>query len=88
MIWLSLVAFVVAALVAGLIVRWLSGHASVYGNGMPQRFHLGDVPRVGGARCCWECVAAGAGVAHPMVGTLVLRLAVMGLWLLVVLLKG
>ena len=48
MILLSLVAFVVAALAAGLIVRWMGRRASVYGNGMPQRFHLGDVPRVGG----------------------------------------
>ncbi|NMM77904.1 glycosyl transferase [Rhodococcus sp. SRB_17] len=49
MIWLSVVAFLVAALAAGGVVRWLSGHASRYGNGMPQRFHLGDVPRLGGA---------------------------------------
>ncbi len=51
MIWLSLVAFGVTALVAGCVVRWMRGHASVsvYGNGMPQRFHLGDVPRMGGA---------------------------------------
>jgi len=49
MIWLSLVAFVVTALAAGMIARWMSGHASMYGNGMPQRFHLGDVPRLGGA---------------------------------------
>lgn len=61
MIWLSLVAFAVAALVAGLIVRWMTGHASmsIYGNAMPQRFHLGDVPRLGGAAvllglgCSW-----------------------------------
>jgi len=48
MIWLSVVAFIVAALAAGFIVRWMRSHASVYGNGMPQRFHLGDVPRLGG----------------------------------------
>ena len=48
MIVLSLVAFLVAALAAGGVVRWLSGHAAVYGNAMPQRFHL-DVPRLGGA---------------------------------------
>ncbi|PJI99185.1 LOW QUALITY PROTEIN: UDP-N-acetylmuramyl pentapeptide phosphotransferase/UDP-N-acetylglucosamine-1-phosphate transferase [Acidovorax sp. 69] len=59
MIWLSLVAFVVAALAAGLVVRWMSAHASVYGSSMPQRFHLGDVPRLGGAAvllglgCSW-----------------------------------
>ena len=49
MIWLSVVGFLVAALAAGLIVRWGRGHASVYGDAMPQRFHLGDVPRLGGA---------------------------------------
>lgn len=49
MIWLSLVAFVVVALAAGLVVRWMRSHASAYGNGMPQRFHFGDVPRLGGA---------------------------------------
>ena len=59
MIWISVVAFIVAALVAGFIVRWMRSHASVYGNGMPQRFHLGDVPRLGGAAllvsigCSW-----------------------------------
>ena len=49
MIWLSVVAFLVAALAAGFIVRWMRSHAANYGNGMPQRFHLGDVPRLGGA---------------------------------------
>ena len=49
MIWVSLVALAVAAIVAGLIVRWGRAHAAVYGDGMPQRFHLGDVPRLGGA---------------------------------------
>ncbi|MDD2545134.1 MAG: glycosyltransferase [Burkholderiaceae bacterium] len=49
MIWLSVVGFLVAALAAGGIVRWVRGHAAAYGKGMPQRFHLGDVPRLGGA---------------------------------------
>jgi UDP-N-acetylmuramyl pentapeptide phosphotransferase/UDP-N-acetylglucosamine-1-phosphate transferase len=49
MIWLALVAFVVAALAAGYVVRWVRSHTSAYGEGMPQRFHLGDVPRLGGA---------------------------------------
>src|SRR3990167_440451 len=48
MIWLSVVAFIVAALAAGFIVRWMRSHAVGYGDGMPQRFHLGDVPRLGG----------------------------------------
>ena len=49
MIWLSLVAFVVAALAAGGVVRWMRGHAANYADGMPQRFHFGDIPRLGGA---------------------------------------
>ena len=49
MIWLSVVGFLVAALAAGLIVRWGREHAAVYSDSMPQRFHLGHVPRLGGA---------------------------------------
>lgn len=49
MIWLSVVAFFVAALAAGFIVRWVRGHAVGYSDSMPQRFHHGDVPRLGGA---------------------------------------
>ncbi|RCX10896.1 glycosyltransferase family 4 protein [Extensimonas vulgaris] len=59
MIWLSLVAFFVAWLSSGLVVRWLRGHAQRYGQNVPQRFHSGDVPRLGGAAmllglaCSW-----------------------------------
>src|SRR6218665_788617 len=49
MILLSVVGFLGAALVAGLIGRWGRKHAARYGNAMPQRFHLGDIPRIGGA---------------------------------------
>lgn len=48
MIILSVIAFLVAALAAGVIVRRMRKHAAVYGKGMPQRFHWGDVPRLGG----------------------------------------
>lgn len=48
MSWLFVVAFMVAALSAGCIVRWMRSHAVHYSNGMPQRFHSGDVPRLGG----------------------------------------
>ena len=48
MILLSVVAFLIAALAAGAVVRWMSGGASVYGHAMPQRFHSGHVPRLGG----------------------------------------
>lgn len=49
MILLSLVAFLVAAVASGFVVRWLNSHSTAYGKGMPQRFHLGDIPRLGGA---------------------------------------
>ncbi|TXI06370.1 MAG: glycosyl transferase, partial [Pseudorhodobacter sp.] len=48
MIWLSLIGFVVAAIAAGFIVQWVRGHAARYGNAVPQRFHVGDIPRLGG----------------------------------------
>jgi UDP-GlcNAc:undecaprenyl-phosphate/decaprenyl-phosphate GlcNAc-1-phosphate transferase len=48
MIWLSFIGFVVSAMVAAGVVRWARDHAQHYGEGMPQRFHLGHVPRLGG----------------------------------------
>lgn len=48
MIWLSLVGFLVTGLSAAYIIRWLGGRSSVYGQTMPQRFHVGEVPRLGG----------------------------------------
>ncbi|MEZ2738515.1 MraY family glycosyltransferase [Comamonas jiangduensis] len=48
MLWLSILSFFVAAICAGLIVRGACSHCSVYGENMPQRFHHGDVPRIGG----------------------------------------
>jgi len=48
MIVLCVVAFAVALVAAGFIVRWGRGHAAHYGASMPQRFHFGHVPRLGG----------------------------------------
>ena len=49
MTWLSFFAFLVSALSGGVIVRKLGGHAAhVYGGAKPQRFHIGNVPRLGG----------------------------------------
>ena len=48
MIWLSLVGFLISVVVAAGVVRWAREHAQHYGEGMPQRFHLGHVPRLGG----------------------------------------
>ena len=48
MIWISLIAFFVSMITAAAVVRWARAHARNYGAGMPQRFHLGNVPRLGG----------------------------------------
>lgn len=65
MILLSLVSFIVATLAAGLIVRWCKDHATSYGYSMPQRFHHGHVPRVGGAALVAGMVVSwGLGVAQ------------------------
>ena len=64
MIWLSFFGFLVSAIVAAGVVRWARDHAEQYGEGMPQRFHLGHVPRLGGLAvllgvgCSWLLGAA------------------------------
>ena len=49
MILLCVLAFLVSAVTAAIAVRWLSRHARHYGDAKPQRFHLGEIPRLGGA---------------------------------------
>lgn len=69
MMFLSVVAFLVAALSAAAIVRWMRSHAAVYGHAMPQRFHHGDVPRLGGAAVLLGMGASWAlGVAQGLMG--------------------
>ncbi len=48
MILLAVVAFLFALISAGFIVRRMRGHAKRYGGDMPQRFHVGNIPRLGG----------------------------------------
>lgn len=48
MISLGFVAFMVSLIVSGLLVRWSRKHVSNYRSDLPQRFHMGDVPRLGG----------------------------------------
>ena len=88
MILLSVVAFLVAALAAGGVVRWLGASAFVYGEGMPQRFHAGHVPRLGGVALLLG-VAVGwfLGVAQSWRGDpSSLRMGMwVGVWLLVLL---
>lgn len=48
MVLLGLVSFLVSLLVLSVCVRFTSGHARRYSEQMPQRFHSGHVPRLGG----------------------------------------
>ena len=48
MIFLLFVSFIVSTVVAVLLIRWARGHARHYDADKPQRFHIGDVPRLGG----------------------------------------
>lgn len=48
MVWLSTVALLVALVAGGLVLRWARHRAPVYGQDMPQRIHVGEVPRLGG----------------------------------------
>ena len=67
MILISFIAFLVSALAAAAVVRWGRGHARGYGRDMPQRFHLGDVPRLGGLALLLGVAASwGVGVAQSV----------------------
>lgn len=61
----------VAAMLAGMVlIRWAHDHATRYGLDMPQRFHVGHVPRLGGGSVLfgvlvgWAWIAAGAANAN------------------------
>jgi len=69
----------VAALGCALLLRWSRESARRYGEAMPQRFHVGEVPRLGGAAIFVACTAGWSwlalaryfGVEHhiPFTGT-------------------
>ena len=49
MIWMSVLAFMVSFIGCALLLRWARRSAtSSYGYDKPQRFHMGEVPRLGG----------------------------------------
>ena len=60
MIALSVVAFLVALIAGAMIIRWARKHAAAYDANLPQRFHLGNVPRIGGVALLSGTVAAWA----------------------------
>lgn len=89
MIALSVLAFLVSLVTGAMIIRWARRHAAAYDQNLPQRFHLGDVPRIGGvALLCGTVAAWGLAYGQAMLwddpASLNLRGWIWG-WLLVML---
>jgi UDP-N-acetylmuramyl pentapeptide phosphotransferase/UDP-N-acetylglucosamine-1-phosphate transferase len=83
MIWLSVVAFLVALAMGAVVLRWARRHGVVYGEGMPQRIHVGEVPRLGGVALLAGLLASwGAGVFSSLLlgDPSTLRLGGWSLW--------
>ena len=55
MLLLAILSFVCACVATALLVRFAAAHARRYGMGVPQRFHFGHVPRLGGAAMLAGC---------------------------------
>ena len=63
MLILLIVCAAVCALACGLLLRHGQKAARQYGDAMPQRFHVGEVPRLGGAAMFAACAAGWGWIA-------------------------
>jgi UDP-N-acetylmuramyl pentapeptide phosphotransferase/UDP-N-acetylglucosamine-1-phosphate transferase len=63
MLFLLILCFASALVATALLVRYARGHTQKYGSAVPQRFHSGHVPRVGGIGMLAGCTAGWAWVA-------------------------
>lgn len=63
MVALMVVSFLVSVITGGLCIRWARDRSSRYGADKPQRFHTGDIPRIGGVGILLG-TAAGWVLAH------------------------
>jgi UDP-N-acetylmuramyl pentapeptide phosphotransferase/UDP-N-acetylglucosamine-1-phosphate transferase len=63
MLFLLILCFASAFLATALLVRYARGHTQRYGSAVPQRFHSGHVPRVGGIGMLAGCTAGWAWIA-------------------------
>jgi UDP-GlcNAc:undecaprenyl-phosphate GlcNAc-1-phosphate transferase len=57
MLFLLILCFGTAFLATALLVRYARGHTDRYGSAVPQRFHAGHVPRIGGIGMLVGCTA-------------------------------
>ncbi len=82
MVFLLIASFIASTVVAVLLIRWASDHAKHYDADKPQRFHIGDVPRLGGVAILAGLLAgwAVAAVSEQMGWTMNTQLSP-GVWL-------
>jgi UDP-GlcNAc:undecaprenyl-phosphate/decaprenyl-phosphate GlcNAc-1-phosphate transferase len=57
MLFLLILCFGTSFLATALLVRYARGHTERYGSAVPQRFHAGHVPRIGGIGMLVGCTA-------------------------------
>ncbi|RYX89128.1 MAG: glycosyl transferase [Comamonadaceae bacterium] len=57
MVALLFICFLASAVVTLLLVRKTGAHARIYGEALPQRFHAGHIPRIGGIGIVVGCFA-------------------------------
>jgi UDP-N-acetylmuramyl pentapeptide phosphotransferase/UDP-N-acetylglucosamine-1-phosphate transferase len=60
MLFLLILCFGTAFLATAILVRYARGHTERYGSAVPQRFHAGHVPRIGGVGMLAGCTAGWA----------------------------
>ncbi|MDF1486392.1 glycosyltransferase [Ramlibacter sp. H39-3-26] len=60
MVLIFFIGFLASLLVSGLLVRRAKAHAGRYGYAKPQRFHVGDTPRLGGVAIFSGCACGWA----------------------------
>ena len=79
MVVLFIISFMISVVGAAMLIRNARGHARRYGEAMPQRFHAGDVPRLGGAAIFvasavgWFGAAVQSAIGMPVNGEIPFR---------------
>ncbi|HVZ46136.1 MAG TPA: glycosyltransferase [Ramlibacter sp.] len=63
MLALLIICCATAFVTAALLMRYAREHASLYGDEVPQRFHRGDIPRLGGVAMLFSCTVGWGWIA-------------------------
>ena len=70
MVFLVVFSFLISAFAAYVVIRLARRHARQYAHDMPQRFHRGHIPRIGGVGIFFGLVLAWAYAGTPQAATL------------------